>query len=243
MVYPIKNNQKIIPNKENLFILLNGIITIEKDGNINPIPSKSYFFFDTEFDIVAASPFVEGFVAKLNEHDLKTFPDLEKELSNINNSFEVLKIKNYDNKKSKIHSLLKAKNNSRLLESYTHVLWSEFIGDFKNNLKEQSITAQFSELIDQNIEHNYCAGTYAVMMEIPLKKLIHEIKQTENKTPCKFITEKVINKAKHKLLNTKDTSQMIAYQLGFNDPYYFIKYFKKHTKFTPTQFRTQNSVT
>ncbi|WP_417785839.1 helix-turn-helix domain-containing protein [Tenacibaculum sp.] len=243
MVYPIKNNQKIIPNKENLFILLNGSITIEKDGNINPIPSKNYFFFDAKFDIIATSPFIEGFIAELNEHDLKKFPDLEKDLSNINNPFEVLKIKNYDNKKSKIHSLLKAKNNSRLLESYTHVLWSEFIGDFKNNLKEQSITAQFSELIDQNIEHNYCAGTYAEMMKIPLKKLIHEIKQTENKTPCKFITEKVINKAKHKLLNTKDTSQMIAYQLGFNDPYYFIKYFKKHTKLTPTQFRTQNSVT
>jgi AraC-like DNA-binding protein len=243
MVYPIKNNQKIIPNKENLFILLNGSITIEKDGNINPISSKSYFFFDTEFDIVAASPFVEGFVAKLNEHDLKTFPDLEKELSNINNSFEVVRIKNYDSKKSVIQSLLETSNNHRLIESYIHILWSEFISDFKNNLKEQSITAQFSELIDQNIEHNYCAGTYAEMMEIPLKKLIHEIKQTENKTPCKFITEKVINKAKHKLLNTKDTSQMIAYQLGFNDPYYFIKYFKKHTKLTPTQFRTQNSVT
>lgn len=243
MVYTIKNNEKIIPNKKNLLILFNGNITIEKDGSVFAIPAKSYFFFDVKFDIIATSPFIEGFVAELNEHDLKKFPDLEKDLSNINIPFEVLKIKNYDNKKSKIHSLLKAKNNSRLLESYTHVLWSEFIGDFKNRLKEQSITVQFSELIDQNIEHNYCAGTYAEMMEIPLKKLIQEIKQTENKTPCKFITEKVIEKAKDKLLNTKDTSQMIAYQLGFDDPYYFIKYFKKQTKLTPTQFRTQNSAT
>lgn len=76
-------------------------------------------------------------------------------------------------------------------------------------------------------------------MGIPLRKLIQEVKKNENKTPCNFITQKVIEKAKYKLENTDDTSQMIAYQLGFEDPYYFIKYFKKNTELTPTQYRTR----
>lgn len=79
------------------------------------------------------------------------------------------------------------------------------------------------------------------MMGISPKKLIREVKNHEQKTPCNFITSKVIEKAKHKLRHTEDTSQMIAYQLGFQDPYYFIKYFKKNTTLTPTQYRKQSS--
>ncbi|WP_254639899.1 AraC family transcriptional regulator [Chitinophaga sp. GbtcB8] len=28
-----------------------------------------------------------------------------------------------------------------------------------------------------------------------------------------------------------------AYRLGFDDPSYFVKYFKKHTKISPSEFR------
>ena len=240
MLHPIKNNESIIPSHKNILILLNGNITIENAGEIRTVPTKSYFFFDVAFEIIAASPFVEGFVAKLTEEDLRTFPDLEEDLRQINAAFEVHPIKNQEGKKSKIRSLLEASTNQRLLESYKHILWSEFISDYNSSQKEKSTVEQFSELIDQNIDQNYCAGTYAEMIGIPLKKLIREVRKHENKTPCNFITEKVIEKAKYKLLNTDHTSQMIAYELGFEDPYYFIKYFKKSTQFTPTQFRSQN---
>lgn len=130
-------------------------------------------------------------------------------------------------------------NNLRLKESYLHILWIELLNDVRSSKKNLSTTELFSDLIEQNIKQNYCAGTYAEMLGIPLKKLIQEVKECENKTPCNFITEKVIQKAKYKLINSQDTSQMISYQLGFEDPFYFIKYFKKNTGLTPKQFRNE----
>ncbi|UZO79952.1 AraC family transcriptional regulator [Aquimarina sp. ERC-38] len=239
MIYPIKNNETIVPSLKNICILLSGSITIERDKVNTSVPSKSYFFFDTPFDIIAASPYIEGFVIQLDPGFLNIFTDLEDLVKKVNTSFDFKKIKNTDKKKNQIQFILNSESNPRLKESYLHILWSELLNDYISSQKEQSTIAQFSELIEQNIEQNYCAGTYAEMMGIPLKALIKEVKKSENKTPCNFITEKVIEKAKYKLLHTDGTSQMIAYQLGFEDPYYFIKYFKKNTTLTPTQFRTQ----
>ncbi|WP_109829375.1 helix-turn-helix domain-containing protein [Reichenbachiella versicolor] len=242
MIHAIQNNEKITPDHKNLLILFGGTITIEKDGNIGAVPSRKYLFFDEAFEIIAASPFIEGYVVKIGKDELEKFPDVKEGLSGVESYFDIRDVENPEDKKSKIRSLLEAENNSHLVESYTHILWSEIIRDFKNSLQKKSVVEQFSELIDQNIEKNYCAGTYAEMMDIPLKKLIKEVKSSEHKTPCNFITQKVIEKAKYKLLTTDDTSQAIAYQFGFDDPYYFIKYFKRNTGLTPIQFRAQHSV-
>ena len=239
MIYPIQNNEQIIAGHQNLLMLLNGTITIEKGDQVNAIPAKSFFFFDESFAIVAASPFVEGFVLKISSERLQQYPDLATNLAEDISPFKIRKIQKPEDKRNKVISLLEAPENSILSESYAHILWSEFVSDYQNSQQDQTTIEQFSQLIEENIEQNYCAGTYAEMMGIPLKKLIREVKASENKTPCNFITEKVIEKAKYKLLHSDDTSQMIAYQLGFDDQYYFIKYFKKSTDLTPTQFRAQ----
>lgn len=237
MIYPIKNNETVLPSKKNICILFNGSITIKQNDLQTSIPSKSYFLFDKPFDIIAASPYLEGFVSTLDTSFLKQHQDIEKILNPIKNYFESKNLKNVEFKKNTIKSILNVQNNAILTQSYTHILWSELLTEYLKNEEELTTIEKFHDLVDQNLEQNYCAGTYAEMIGVPLKKLIKEVKKYEQKTPCNFITEKVIDKAKHKLVNTNDTVQMIAYQLGFNDPFYFSKYFKKHTQLTPTQYR------
>ncbi|MDB0602517.1 helix-turn-helix domain-containing protein [Tenacibaculum maritimum] len=237
MIYNIKNSDTLTPNGKSACILLNGNITIEKSEKNQTIPSNSYFFFDTPFYILATSPYLEAFVIELTDDFLKNFPDIDKVAKKTTAYFKFQSINNVENKKHLINAIEKAKENERLIESYMHILWSELFNDFALHNEKPTITERFSALIDQNVGKNYCAGDYAEMLQIPLKKLIKEVKKSEQKTPCNFITEKVIEKAKHKLLHTADTSQMIAYQLGFKDPYYFIKYFKKSVELTPTQYR------
>lgn len=239
MIYPIKNNETIIAGTRNVCLLLRGSISIEKTNQNLIIPGGSFFFFDSNFDIIAASPFIEGFVLKVDESFLEAFFDIKNEIVQIDQHFVAQPIQRPEEKKQKIKALLDAAENRRLFESYQHILWSEIIQDYHQSLTRKSTVEQFSDLIDQNLHQNYCAGTYAEMLDIPLKKLIREVRKSENKTPCNFITEKVIEKAKYLLQHSEDTSQMIAYQLGFDDPYYFIKYFKKNTDLTPTQYRGQ----
>ncbi|MDW3194639.1 MAG: AraC family transcriptional regulator [Cytophagales bacterium] len=237
MIFPITNNSQVNTSAFNVCVLLNGSITIEQGASSFAIPARSFFFFDQPFEIIAASPFLEGFVLTLSSEFLNDFPEIKDQLSDIKAFFNPITLRAPEAKRNFITSLLEANDKDRLAASYTHICWSELLKDHEHAQDELSTVAQFSDLIDQHIEQNYCAGTYAEMMGIPLKKLIREVRKEENKTPCSFITKKVIDRAKHKLTHTDDTSQMIAYQLGFDDPYYFIKYFKKNTDMTPTQYR------
>ncbi len=57
------------------------------------------------------------------------------------------------------------------------------------------------------------------------------------KTVSHEIADRIILEAKRKLTHTNAYINQIGFDLGFRDPYYFIKYFKKHVKCSPTAFR------
>ncbi|WP_196888753.1 helix-turn-helix domain-containing protein [Aureivirga sp. CE67] len=242
MLKVLRNNQKVEASELNICVVLSGNITIQLQEEIFPIPSKSFFFFNQPFEVIAASPYIEGFILNLDTEFLQNFSDLKTEINSLSNFFQVLQINNIDGIKNLLNSISKIEENTQLRNSYLHILTNDFISNYKYSLKEKSVVEQFSDLIEQHLEKNYCAGTYAEMLDIPLKKLIKEVKKTTEKTPCNFIKEKVIQRAKNLLVNTEDTSQMISYKLGFEDPYYFIKYFKNDTGLTPTQYRKKFNI-
>ena len=47
----------------------------------------------------------------------------------------------------------------------------------------------------------------------------------------------IIEKAKNRLLNSKESTSEIAYALGFEYPQYFSKIFKKKTTMSPNDYR------
>lgn len=52
-----------------------------------------------------------------------------------------------------------------------------------------------------------------------------------------YVNELRIEKAKYLLLNTRERSHEIASELGFSDPAYFCKVFKKYTGLSPAEYR------
>lgn len=52
-----------------------------------------------------------------------------------------------------------------------------------------------------------------------------------------YIEEMRIMKSKELLANTALTSKQIAYEVGFNTPYYFSIFFKRRTGYTPLEYR------
>ena len=66
------------------------------------------------------------------------------------------------------------------------------------------------------------------------------IKHFTQKSPIENIHEFVIKKAKEMLEKRSDlTSTEIAYELGFEYPNYFAKFFKKQVNLTPKEYRLQ----
>lgn len=67
-----------------------------------------------------------------------------------------------------------------------------------------------------------------------LSNLIYKI--TGIKT-TDYINQFVINKSKIRILNSNKTIKEIAYEMGFTQPHYFIKLFKKYNEITPKVYR------
>ena len=63
-------------------------------------------------------------------------------------------------------------------------------------------------------------------------------KTTLGKTASDVINDHIILEAKRFLLATSEQVNQIAYHLGYEDPSYFIRFFKKHTGYTPEAFRS-----
>ncbi|WP_326984213.1 helix-turn-helix domain-containing protein [Chryseobacterium sp. MYb264] len=63
------------------------------------------------------------------------------------------------------------------------------------------------------------------------------IKYNTGKTPSEIIQDKIISEAKKHLETSNRTVGEIGYDLGFEYPTYFTRFFKKHTGMTPTTYR------
>jgi AraC-like DNA-binding protein len=61
--------------------------------------------------------------------------------------------------------------------------------------------------------------------------------QLINKTPLQIIQERIILESQRLLLHSELNVTQIGYRLGFEDPSYFVKFFKKHANMSPSGFR------
>jgi AraC-like DNA-binding protein len=96
---------------------------------------------------------------------------------------------------------------------------------------------QLSELLETHICVNKQVADYADMLHITPYQLNSITKSTLGKTCSQLIDEQIILEAKRSLLATTKQINEIAFHLCYEDPSYFIRFFKKHTGFTPETFR------
>lgn len=104
-----------------------------------------------------------------------------------------------------------------------------------NDKKTQLI--KFVNLIDENYNKGLSVSEYAQLMNISSRTLSDLVSLNLNKTPSQMIQERIILEAKRVLLHSDLNVNQVGYRLGFDDPSYFVKYFKKHTNISPLEFR------
>lgn len=95
------------------------------------------------------------------------------------------------------------------------------------------------ELIEKNITNKKQVSQYSEMLNLTSYQLNSITKELLGKTCSDLINEHIILEAKRYLLATSNQVNQIAFHLGFDDPSYFIRFFRKHTGFSPATFRTE----
>ncbi|SFJ40905.1 helix-turn-helix domain-containing protein [Olleya namhaensis] len=95
----------------------------------------------------------------------------------------------------------------------------------------------FKSLLEIHFNTSRNADFYAKKLNITYKHLNSICKDLVTITAKQFIDAFVILEAKRLLINSEIKSTELAYSLGFEEPTNFVKYFKKHTGFTPNSFK------
>lgn len=98
---------------------------------------------------------------------------------------------------------------------------------------------QFKSLLEAHYKSSRNADFYADKLNITYKHLNTICKSTVGVTAKQFIDQFLVLEAKRLLVNSDIKSTELAYNLGFEEPTNFVKYFKKHTGFTPNSFKKE----
>ncbi len=99
---------------------------------------------------------------------------------------------------------------------------------------------RFLSLVEEKYGSLKDASLYADLMGMTYKLLNTTCKLITNQTPKQIIDAHIILEAKRRLAIENIQVTQLTYELGFDDVSNFVKYFKKHTLMTPSQF--QNSL-
>ncbi|WP_075590167.1 AraC family transcriptional regulator [Labilibacter marinus] len=97
----------------------------------------------------------------------------------------------------------------------------------------------FKDLLEKNFREEKTVSKYAAELSISEKQLQKATKTLLDKTPKQIIDERILLEGKRLLVHSNQSIKEIAYELGYDEPTNFIKYFRKHTDKTPSEFREQ----
>ena len=103
--------------------------------------------------------------------------------------------------------------------------------------KPDALFLKFLETVRGNFEKNYSLSQIAKMLGTTEAKLNEQSKLHTGRTAQNVIYGLIASEAKRLLIYQNLSVKEVAYQLGFNDPFYFSNFFKKHTQISPKSYQ------
>lgn len=113
---------------------------------------------------------------------------------------------------------------------------------FKSDSRQSAQPGKFSKFIEfkiaveTHLTEQLSIDTIASNLSISTNNLYNIVKEFSGSSPKEFITNRLMLEAKRKLYYSKTSIKELAYDLGFNDPDYFSRLFKKTTGKSVTDY-------
>ncbi len=102
---------------------------------------------------------------------------------------------------------------------------------------QAAIAQQLRDAIEENYRTMHSPGEYAALLHVTPKVLATAARTYFSKTLTALISERIIIEAKRELYLSSKTVKEIAYVLGFEDEFYFSRWFKNNSDVSPQLFR------
>lgn len=96
---------------------------------------------------------------------------------------------------------------------------------------------RFRQMLEHHYKRMHTVKEYAGHLNVSVKTLTNSVYESAHTTPLKIINDRIVLEAKRQLFYSDLKVKEISFRLGFEDPSYFVKFFKRQTGFLPAEFR------
>ena len=123
-----------------------------------------------------------------------------------------------------------------------HLLASfRFVQQFRviNKVKQGSFIQHSILFMKENLNKNLKVEEIAEHVHYSVSHFSLMFTKNTSYSPLEYFSQLKIQRACQYLDHTELSIKSIAYELGFNDPFYFSKVFKKHTSLSPRQYKNR----
>ena len=110
-------------------------------------------------------------------------------------------------------------------------------GNISSSDKNLKLVSAFKELVEEHFYENHKIPYFSDQLNVSPFQLRSACETVVNKSPKEMLEERRLTEAKKDLIFSSKTIEQIAYRLGFGDPSYFTRFFKKMTGDSPSSFR------
>jgi len=102
---------------------------------------------------------------------------------------------------------------------------------------DNGLYSSFLRQLEESYKVHHEVVFYANALNVTPRQLSDHCKQQTGKLPKYVVEERLILEAKRYLAFSHQSVKSIAFDLGYDDPSYFSKVFKRHTGYSPKDFR------
>ena len=230
------NPVKIKPNTL-LFLNKDTVQLFDKRGNFDGkvILFTDSFFCKTEADIkFLRSSILFNDLFSISQIQLQKttslftnlFRLMETELTNEKDNYQSDILKNH------LHNFLLLSERERRKQNFTEI----------KKGADLDYVMLFKDLLENQHRKIKQVSKYAEQIRVTEKRLNQATSKVLGKSPKQMIDERILLEAKRLLAHTNESIKEIGFELGFDEPTNFIKYFRKHINSTPVEFRESFSI-
>lgn len=118
----------------------------------------------------------------------------------------------------------------------------KLIGDYRDRAEKDELMEQFSRLLELHFLSLHKPNDYAQLLAMSPNNFSKRCMRYFKRTPSQMIQERLVLEAKKQLHLTRQSIKEIAYNLKFQDEFYFSRFFKKLTQVSPQSFRNKTGI-
>jgi AraC family transcriptional activator of pobA len=102
---------------------------------------------------------------------------------------------------------------------------------------QQVLFTRFLVLLESHYAEHWSVARYAQRLGLTAERLNKLVQAEAQRSPLALIHDRLAREACRRVAYVAAPISRLAFELGFEDPAYFCRFFKRHTGFSPREFR------